>query len=341
MRAVLIDRHGGLECLSYREDFPLPSIDADEVLVRVRATSLNYHDLFTLRGMPGIQLDLPVIPGLDVAGEIAEVGSAVSGWDAGDRVVVFPLSEDFSLIGETRHGGLAEYVAVPADQLIRLPEEVSFAQAAALPVAYGTAHKMIVEKQTIRPGDKVLVLGASGGVGTAAVLLAKALGAEVIAAAGSDEKVQALKDMGADWAVNYKQEDVFAWVRQHFGKPSRSSTQGGVDVVVNFTGGDTWRPTLKVVRLRGKILVCGATAGFDPVEDLRYIWTFELQIVGSNGFTKDGVQALVDMVAEGRIDPPVTPVHGLDKAIEAIGALESRNVLGKFVITPRAEEEIA
>lgn len=335
MRAVVIEHHGGLEGLVYREDFPTPISGPHEVLIRIEATSLNYHDLFTLRGMPGIHLDLPVVPGLDVAGEIVEVGKEVAGWSEGDRVLVFPLSDSFGLVGETRHGGLAEYISVPATQVIRLPDQVSYVQAAALPVAYGTAYRMIVEKGTIKAGDRVLVLGASGGVGTAAVLLAKELGAEVIAAAGSDEKVETLRQLGADWAVNYRQEDVFGWVRAKFGKPNRNSTDGGVDVVVNFTGGETWRPTLKVVRLGGRILVCGATAGFDPVEDLRYIWSFELQIIGSNGFTRDGVSALLDLVARGRLDPPVSPISGLEHAIDAIAALESRNVLGKLVILPR------
>lgn len=334
MQAVLIEKHGGLEGLAFRDDVPRPQMAPGEVLLRVGATSLNYHDLFTLRGMPGITLPLPVVPGLDVAGEVVEAGPSVEGWQAGDRALVFPLSDDFELVGETRDGGLAEFIAVPASQLIRLPDEVSYSSAAALPVAYGTAYRMIVEKQTIHAGDRVLVLGASGGVGTAAVLLAKTLGAEVIAAVGSEEKARALQDLGADHVVNYKSEDVFAWVRQKFGKPSRSSTEGGVDVVVNFTGGDTWRPTLKVVRLGGRILVCGATAGFDPVEDLRYIWSFELQIIGSNGFTKEGIERLVELVAAGRLEPVVSEVHGLEGAIDALAALEARQVLGKFVILP-------
>ena len=166
---------------------------------------------------------------------------------------------------------LAEKCLVSAGQLIRMPDNVTYEQAASLPVAYGTAHRMMITHKTIKAGDKVLVLGASGGVGTGCVLLAKMLGAEVIACASSADKIQRLKDLGADHVVNYEEADFSKWAIEKFGKPQRRSYEGGVDVVINFTGGDTWLPSLKCVKRGGKILVCGATAGFDPKEDLRYV----------------------------------------------------------------------
>ncbi|MGO1561379.1 Alcohol dehydrogenase [Actinomycetales bacterium JB111] len=337
MRALLITEHGGLDKLALVENHPVPTPGPGEALVRVRATSLNYHDLFTLRGMPGITVPLPIVPGLDVAGEVVEVADDVAGWSAGDHVLVYPLDEDLGLVGETRDGGLAEYLTIPAEQLIALPDGVSFADAAALPVAYGTAYRMIVEKGTISAGENVLVLGASGGVGTAAVTLAKGLGAHVVAAVGSEQKREALLAAGADWAVNYREDDVYAWARETFGKPSRKDPGPGLDVIVNFTGGDTWRPSLRSLGLGGRILVCGATAGYDPVEDLRYIWSFEQQVIGSNGFTRDGVEALLGLVGSGSLTPPVTLVDGLDGAADAFARLEGRDFVGKIVITQGGE----
>src|SRR5690554_1777166 len=176
MKALVLREHGDLDRLSLVHDEPVPEVKPGHVLVRVGASSFNYHDVFTVRGMPGIKVPLPVIIGLDLAGTIAEVGEGVSGWRAGDRVLVNPLNREKGLMGEMLDGGMAEYTLVSADQLIALPDNVSFEQAAALPVAYGTAHRMLITHQTVKPGDKVLVLGASGGVGTASVLIAKLLG---------------------------------------------------------------------------------------------------------------------------------------------------------------------
>jgi len=262
MKAVVLNQHGGLEQLKYVADFPDPTATEGHVVIRVKATSFNYHDVFTVRGMPGIKVPLPMIIGLDMAGEIVEAGPGVTGWKNGDRVLVNPLNRQKGLMGEMMHGGLAEKCLVAAHQLIRMPDGVSFEQAASLPVAYGTAHRMIVTHDTIQKGEKVLILGASGGVGTGCVLLAKMLGAEVIACASSADKIQRLKDLGADHVINYKEVDFSKWAIETYGKPQRRNYDGGVDVVINFTGGDTWAPTLRCVKRGGKILVCGATAGY-------------------------------------------------------------------------------
>ncbi len=334
MKAVVLREHGGLDKLQYVTDFPDPVAIEGHVVIRVRATSFNYHDVFTVRSMPGIKVPMPMIIGLDLAGEIIETGPGTGNWKKGDRVLVNPLNRQKGLMGEMMHGGLAEKCLVAEHQLIRMPDGVTFEEAASLPVAYGTAHRMIVTHDTIRKGEKVLVLGASGGVGTGCVLLAKMLGAEVIACASSDDKIKRLKDLGADHVINYKSVDFSKWAIEKYGKPQRRSYDGGVDVVINFTGGDTWAPTLRCVKRGGKILVCGATAGYDPKEDLRYVWSFELRIIGSNSFYDENLKALMDLIQQGRMKPVIDEVLPLERAAEGLRLIENREVFGKVVVTP-------
>lgn len=333
MRALVLKEHGGLEKLLVVNDHPRPTSIEGHVVLRVHASSFNYHDVFTMRGMPGIKVPLPIVLGLDMAGEIAEVGGGVTGRKAGDRVLVNPLNKKKGLMGEMMDGGMAEYCLVAADQLIKMPANVSFIDAAALPVAYGTAHRMFITHNTIQKGDKVLVLGASGGVGTACVILAKQMGCEVIACASSEDKLKRLKEIGADHVVNYKDVDWSKWAVEKFGKPQRRSFEGGVDVVVNFTGGDTWVPSLRCLKRGGRLLVCGATAGYDPKEDLRYVWSFEIKVIGSNSFYDDNLTALMDMIQAGKIKPMVDTVLPLDRAAEGVRMIENREVIGKVVVT--------
>lgn len=334
MKALVLPQHGDLAQLQIDENKAIPPTIAGHVVVRVGASSFNYHDVFTVQGMPGIKVPLPVVPGLDLAGTIASVGEGVTGWNSGDRVLVNPLKPDVGLMGEMTDGGMAEYALVDARQLIALPDAVTFVQAAALPVAYGTAHRMLITHNTIKAGDKVLILGASGGVGTACVVLAKHLGAEVIACAGSDKKAAALQALGADQVVNYRTQDFSRWAIEKYGKPQRRTYDGGVDVVINFTGGDSWRPSLKCLKRGGTLLVCGATAGYDPQEDLRYVWSFELNIKGSNSFYAENLTALLAMVAEGSITPLIDRVLPLEQATEGLRLIRDREVLGKVIVTP-------
>jgi alcohol dehydrogenase len=284
--------------------------------------------------MPGIKVPLPVVIGLDFAGTITEIGGQVTGWQVGDRVLVNPLNKTKGLMGEMLDGGMAEYCLVSAEQLIKMPDAVSFEQAASLPVAYGTAHRMLITHNTVKKGDRVLILGASGGVGTGCVILAKKLGAEVIACASSAEKLARLKEIGADEVINYKDVDFSKWASEKYGKPQRRNYEGGVDVVINFTGGDTWVPSLRCLKRGGKLLVCGATAGHDPKEDLRYVWSFELQIIGSNSFYMDNLTALMDMISKGEITPMIDKILPLEQASEGLRLIQDREVLGKVIITP-------
>src|SRR5215213_2226043 len=211
MKALLLRQHGGLEDLEVVPDYPVRQVTEGNVVIRVRASSFNYHEGFTVKGMPGIKVPLPVIPGLDMAGEIAEVGAGVAKWKAGDRVLVNPLNKKKGLMGEMLDGGMAEYCLVAADQLVAMPSGVSFEDAASLPVAYGTAHRMLITHKTVQAGDRVLVLGASGGVGTGCVILAKLLGAEVIAGTSSAKKMELLKQLGADEVIDTGALDFSKW----------------------------------------------------------------------------------------------------------------------------------
>lgn len=336
MKAFVLREHGPGGA-RLETDFPDPVAGDGDVVVRVRATSLNYHDVFTRRGMPGIRIAMPAIMGLDVAGEIAAIGPGVSGWQIGERVLGDPINRvEGGLTGETSYGGLAEYCRLRAHQLVRIPDGVSFAQAAALPCAYGTARRMMFTNGHVTEGEKVLVLGASGGVGVCAVQLAKAAGATVIAATSSEAKAARLRALGADHTINYTQADFVQQVYDLYGKPARRGpgSDRGIDVVVNYTGGDTWTKSLRVLRVGGRLLTCGATAGYDPKEDIRFIWTFELQILGSNGWAHDDITALLEMVQQGRLKAVIDETFPLERIAEALARLEDRRVFGKLVVTP-------
>ena len=334
MRALVLREHGGLENLVVVQDHPKPKAKAGAVVIRVRASSFNYHDVFTVQGMPGIKVPLPVVIGLDMAGEIVEIGDGVSGWKIGSRVLVNPLNKKKGLMGEMLDGGMAEYCLVEADQLIAMPDGVTFEEAASLPVAYGTAHRMLITHATVKKGDRVLILGASGGVGTGSIVLAKHLGAEVIACTSSAPKMQKLTALGADEAINVNETDFSKWTIEKYGKPQRRSHDGGVDVVINFTGGDTWHPSLRCLKRGGKLLVCGATAGYDPKEDLRYIWSFELAIIGSNSFYDDNLRALMELIAARKIRPVIDKKLPLEHAREGLQLIQDREVIGKVVVVP-------
>ncbi|HYM19244.1 MAG TPA: SDR family NAD(P)-dependent oxidoreductase [Micropepsaceae bacterium] len=334
MRALLLRQHGGLENLTVVADHPMPKATEGHVVIRVKASSFNYHDVFTVKGMPGIKVPLPVVIGLDMAGIVEEIGPGVQGWTRGDRVLVNPLNKKKGLMGEMLDGGMEEYCLVAADQLIAMPGRVSFEDAASLPVAYGTAHRMLITHNTVKKGDRVIILGASGGVGTGCVILCKQLGAEVIACASSAEKMAKLKEIGADETIDYTQVDFSKWAVERYGKPQRRTYEGGVDVVINFTGGDTWLPSLRSLKRGGKLLVCGATAGYDPKEDLRYVWSFELQIIGSNSFYDENLKALMGMIAEGTLKPVIDKIVPLEGAAEGLRLIQDRKVIGKVVVTP-------
>lgn len=325
MKAVVFETHGEADVLICR-DWPQPELRPGDVLVRVRACGLNYLDIFARRGMPNVTIPLPFISGGDIAGDIAQVGTGVSGFTAGERVVVNPKTAD-GLIGEEIHGGLAEYVRVPAVNLVRLPDAVDYDTAAAVPINFGTSLRMLVTVGKLSAGEKILILGASGGVGTACVQIASMIGAEVIAAAGSADKLEQLRAIGATHVINYATEDFSrrAW---------ELSGKRGVDVAVNFTGGATFIPSMRALGRGGRLLVCGATAGFSPEIDLRYLWRRELQVLGSTGYTQDDIANAIDLVARGLIKPAIGHRFPLAETATAQRLLEDRNFFGKIIINP-------
>jgi len=333
MKAIVFRSHGGVENLKY-EDIPAPVPGPEEVLIRVRAVSLNGFDPMILNGTTSLKTPFPMSPGGDFSGEIVAVGSSVNSgtWKVGDRVCPYPYIDGRGMMGETLPGACRELVTMPVQNLLRMPDKLSFVDAAALPIAYGTALRMIETRGAVRPGEKVLILGATGGVGTCCVQLAAAAGAEVIACGSAEWKLGRLKDIGATHVIDTSKEDMLKVVQQKFGKP-RYQGAGGVDVVVNYIGGSTWVPSLKALRHQGRLLVCGATAGYAPAEDLRYIWSFELQIIGSDGWTYEDQTALMNMVVEGKIKPVIHSTRPLSETPQALQELIDRQVFGKSVLT--------
>ena len=331
MRAILFDGHGPIDNL-YLGTFPDPELAPGGCLVRVRAVSLNGFDPMVMRGIPGLKTPFPMIPGADIAGEIVAVGEGVTGWRPGDRVAIQPNRAD-GMMGETLRGGLCERLFVPAEYLVPVPDAVDDIAAACLPTAYATAYRMLYTRGTVAAGERVLILGASGGVGTAAIQLAKRAGCEVIAVTGGPAKVARLAGIGADHVVDTAATDLVRFVVETFGKPRTRGESGGVDVCINYSGGSTWAECLRTVRRGGRILTCGATGGYDPKTDLRYIWSFELTILGSNGWTREEHIAMLDLVATGEVVPVIDRVVPMSEIRTAMTDLAERRMFGKVVLT--------
>jgi alcohol dehydrogenase len=272
-------------------------------------------------------VEMPRIPGGDISGVVHSVGDGVGRQWVGRRVLIDPHIKHGGALGEHANGGLCERIAVDADNLIAMPDAVTFEQAASLPIAYGTAYRMLITRGHLQPGELVLILGASGGVGTGCVQIAKNLKARVIACASSASKLKRLQELGADYVIDYTKEDFSRRAWEISGKK-------GVDVLVNYTGGDTWVPSLRTLARYGRLLTCGATAGFDPKTDIRYIWRREVNIVGANGWTRQDLEALLTEVERGSIKPIIHAVYPLAASREALRVMEDREVFGKIIVTP-------
>jgi alcohol dehydrogenase len=332
MKAVVFHHHGPLNNIRY-EDYPEPELGPADCLVAVKAVTLNGFDSMVLRGIPGLKTPLPMIPGADVAGDVIETGSEVKRWKKGDRVAVIPNRPRVGMMGETLRGGACERLAIPEEFLLELPDKVSYVDAACLPTAYGCALRMMYTRGKVAKGEKVLILGASGGVGTCCVQLAKLVGAEVIAVTSSDDKAEKLKEIGADHVVNAAKQDYVQWAIDRYGKPRTWGGAGGVDVIVNYTGGETWAQCFRALRRQGRLLTCGATAGYDPKTDIRYIWSFEFNIIGSNSWTVEDHAELLQMIADGRLKPVIHSVRPLSELAISLQELIDRKVFGKAVLT--------
>lgn len=325
MKAALIVERGGPEGRVVAEH-PEPTPGPGEAVVRVRAVGLNHLDIFVRRGVAGKHLPLPHVSGGDIAGEVHALGAGVTGVQIGQRVLIDPLVDNKAL-GEDLPGGLAEYAVAPAKNLIPLADGVSFEQAASLPIAYGTALRMLITRGRLQAGETVAILGASGGVGVACVQIAKLTGAKVIACAGTQEKLDRLGDLGADVLVNYREEDFSKRIWAETGKT-------GVDMMVDYTGADTWEGSVRATKVGGRIVTCGATSGYDVSMFLPYVWVREIDILGSNAWTRDDLQQLLDWIGEGRLEPVVHGVFPLEEIHEAERLLEDREVFGKVLVRP-------
>jgi alcohol dehydrogenase len=326
MHAAVIREHGGPDVLELRE-VERPEPGPGEILVRVGACALNHLDIFVRRGMPGIHFTFPHISGGDIAGWVEAAGSQVGEHLVGSSVLLDPIVNGHAL-GEGPWGGLAEYVVVPAENAIPIEgSEVDLKRFAALPIAYGTAYRMLVTRAQLQPGETIVILGAAGGVGVACVQFAKRIGAKVIACSSSDDKLERLRMLGADDTINTTRDDFSRRVWDLTGKT-------GADLVVDYNGKETWQGSIRCTRQGGRLITCGATTGYEAVTDLRYVWTRELTILGSDGWTRDDLRIIVDLVRRGEIEPVIHHVFPLSRIREAEAELEERRTFGKVVVVP-------
>jgi NADPH:quinone reductase-like Zn-dependent oxidoreductase len=316
MKAIRIHEDGGPEVLRY-EDAPDPEPGPGEVLVRLHAASLNHLDLWIRRGLPSVPK--PRILGADGAG-IRE--------DTGERVVINPGIEHgdrITVVGEHMDGTHAELVAVPEANVYSLPETLSFEEAAAFPLVFETAYRLLVTKAQLQEGEWVLLWGIGSGVAGAGLAISKALGARALVTSSSDDKLERARELGADAVVNHGTADVRAAVRE--------ATGAGADVVLEHVGEATWETSLQSARTGGRIAVCGATSGPNPPAALHRIWWKQLTIYGSTMGTRSDFEAAYDLVKSGLAKPVVDSVYSLADARKAHERLEAGEQFGKIVLT--------
>ena len=317
MKAIRIHEDGGPEVLRY-EDAPDPEPGPGEVLVRLRAASLNHLDLWIRKGLPSVPK--PRILGADGAG-IRE--------DTGDRVVINPgleHGERITVIGEHMDGTYAELIAVPETNVYPLPDELSFEEAAAFPLVFETAYRLLVTKAQLQDGEWVLLWGIGSGVASAGLAIAKALGARALVTSSSDEKLERARELGADATVNHATGDVAAAVKEATGGQ-------GVDVVLEHVGEATWQTSLQSARAGGRIAVCGATSGPNPPAALHRIWWKQLTIYGSTMGTKADFEGAYDLIKSGRAKPVMDSTFPLSEARAAHERMEAGEQFGKIVLT--------
>jgi NADPH:quinone reductase-like Zn-dependent oxidoreductase len=325
VKAIRIHEDGGPEVLRY-EDAPDPEPGPGEVLIRLRAAALNHLDLWVRQGLPSVPK--PRILGADGAGVVEALGDEVDGFQAGDEVVINPGIEHgdrITVIGEHTDGTHAELIAVPASNVYPLRNGISMEEAAAFPLVFETAYRMLATRAGLQPGEWVLVWGIGGGIATASLVIAKALGANVLVTSSSDEKLARARELGADATVNHQSGDVVATVKELTGG-------AGVDVVVEHVGEATWQRSLQAVRQAGRVVVCGGTSGANPPAQLHRIWWKQLTIYGSTMGAKGDFEGAYELVASGRARPVIDAVFPLAEARAAHERLEAGEQLGKIVL---------
>ena len=340
MKALFFEKHGGNEVLQFGER-PTPEPGPGEVRVAIRAAALNHLDIFVRNGIPDVPL--PQIPGADGSGLVDALGTGVGGFSVGDRVLVQPglyctqcefcrrgeqsLCATFRIVGEHVAGTFAEFVVLPARNFFPIPERLSFEQAAAFPLVYQTAWRMLIGRARIEPGETVLIHGAGGGIGQAAIQIARLAGARVFATTSGPEKAARIRKEGVEHVIDYRAEDPSKAVRSLTGKR-------GVDVVVDCVGEKTWMASLRAAANGGRIVTCGATTGPNPKEEIRLIFWKQLSILGSTMANDREFRLLLSTVAAGRLEPVVDEVFPLSRGVEAYERMEKGEMFGKIVLVP-------
>jgi len=342
MDAVVLREHGGPEVLTY-ESIDKPEPGARDVRVAIKAVAMNHLDLWVRRGSPAFHLEYPHRLGADISGVVDAVGAEVEGLEVGQKVVVNPgiscghckrclagddnLCRDYGILGEHGHGGYAQFIVVPRQNIAPFPGELSFEKAAAGLLTFMTSWQMLVKKARIEPGQLILVHGAGSGVGVAALQIARLFNCRVIATAGTDAKLEKAKELGAEFTINYREADFVAEVKA-------ITKKAGVDVVFEHVGGETFAKSIKVTRNGGRIVTCGATSGFKPAIDLRHVFFRQIEILGSTMGSKADLLQVLEHIAAGHFDPIVHEVLPLRDAAKGHVILEERKAFGKVVLTP-------
>ena len=341
MKAVRIHEHGGVEKLKY-EEAPEPKISPDEVLIQVKSCALNHIDIFIREGLPGIKVPFPHILGCDISGVVADVGDGVRNVKAGNEVLVSPgvtcgrclecLSgrdndcREYQILGAYKiDGGYAEYVKVPGVNVIPKPGDLSFDEAASIPLVFLTAWHMLVTQAQLKVGEDVLILAGGSGVGSAGIQIAKMIGARVIATASTEEKLEKAKALGADDLIHYTQADFAQEVK-------RLTHKKGVEVVFENTGQETWEKSILSLARRGRLVTCGATTGYQAMTDLRYLYSKNLVLYGSFMGSKGDLLHLLKFFEKGKLKPVVDQVFPLKEAGKAQQRMEDRKQFGKLVL---------
>ena len=342
MKAITIPKHGGREVLTIVDDYPIPSAGEGEVLVKVEATGLNRVDILVRQGYPGIEIELPHIPGGDIAGTVAETGSGVDSVDSSARVLVYPLVScgecllclegkrnlclNWKYMGMHLKGGYAEYAVVPADNIVPIPDSVTYEDAIACSIAGLTAYHGIKTVGELKEGQSFFIWGGAGGLGTLAIQMAKHLGATVYATANSEEKLKIMRDLGVDYAFNRLEDDVPAQIRK--------TAPAGLDLIMDYVGPETFTTSWELLKKGGTMLLCGILTGRETNLNIQFTYLRHLSIKGTNLGTMEEMKELLALVADEKLKPYIGGTFPLEDAAKAQEMMEENRHIGKLILKP-------